>query len=323
MFSISTTAIPPILLGVSETHTHTHPGRHRHVHDHRSASRRALLIVILLTLIFTVVEVVGGVLTDSLALLADAGHMVSDVVAIALALIALTLAQRPSSPRRSFGFQRAEILAAFVNGLALVLVSAWIVWEAVRRLDDPPDILGGWMLVVALVGLTVNAVAATILLRSGRESLNVDAAFRHVIADFLGSAGVLVAALVIVLTGWELVDPIVSILIAALIVASAWSILRDSTAILMEETPSGIDADEVARAIVEVDGVSSVHDLHVWRITSGFDALSAHVLVGQGEDCHARRRDVERMISERFGITHTTLQVDHDAADALIELRRS
>ena len=302
--------------------THTR-GRHRHAHDHRSASRRALLIVLLLTLIFTVVEVVGGMLTDSLALLADAGHMVSDVVAIALALIALTLAQRPSSPRRSFGFQRAEILAAFVNGLALVLVSAWIVWEAVRRLDDPPEILGGWMLVVALVGLTVNAVAAMILLRSGRESLNVDAAFRHVIADFLGSTGVLVAALVIVLTGWELVDPIVSILIAALIVASAWSILRDSTAILMEETPSGIDADEVARAIVEVDGVSSVHDLHVWRITSGFDALSAHVLVGQGEDCHARRRDVERMISERFGIAHTTLQVDHDAADALIELRRS
>jgi cobalt-zinc-cadmium efflux system protein len=323
VFSISTTGIAPILLGVSETHAHTHAGRHRHPHDHRSASRRALTIVLLLTLAFTVVEVVGGVLTDSLALLADAGHMVSDVVALALALIALTLAQRPSSPRRSFGFQRAEILAAFVNGLALVLVSAWIVWEAIQRFDDPPEILGGWMLVVALVGLAVNAFAATILLRSGRESLNIDAAFRHVLADLLGSAGVLVAALVIVLTGWERVDPIVSILIAVLIVASAWTILRDSTAILMEETPSGIDADEVARAIVEVDGVASVHDLHVWRITSGFDALSAHVLVGQGEDCHARRRDVERMIAERFGITHTTLQVDHDAADALIELRRS
>ena len=302
---------------------HAHADSHRHPHDHRSASRRALVIVLLLTLAFTVVEVVGGVLTGSLALLADAGHMVSDVVAIALALIALTLAQRPSSPRRSFGFQRAEILAAFVNGLALVLVSAWIVWEAIQRFDDPPEILGGWMLVVALVGLTVNAIAATILVRSGRESLNVEAAFRHVLADFLGSGGVLVAALVIVVTGWERVDPIVSMLIAVLIVASAWTILRDSTAILMEETPSGIDADEVARAIVEVDGVSSVHDLHVWRITSGFDALSAHVLVGQGENCHARRRDVERTIAERFGITHTTLQVDHDAADGLIELRRS
>jgi cobalt-zinc-cadmium efflux system protein len=307
---------------VSEGHTHRHAPHHGHAHDHRSASRRALLAVLVLTLAFTVVEVVGGVLTGSLALLADAGHMVSDVLAIGLALVALTLAQRPSSPRRSFGFQRAEILAAFVNGLALVLVAAWIVWEAIGRLDDPPEILGGWMLAVALAGLAVNAAAAAILARSGRESLNVEAAFRHVVADFLGSVGVLVAALVILLTGWNMVDPIVSIAIAALIVASAWGVLRDSTAILMEETPSGIDADAVARAIVDVPGVTSVHDLHVWRITSGFDALSAHVLVGQGEDCHGLRREIERAIAERFGITHTTLQVDHDTADALIELRR-
>jgi cobalt-zinc-cadmium efflux system protein len=297
------------------------PHQHGHANDHRGASRRALLLVLGLTLAFTVVEVAGGFLTGSLALLADAGHMVSDVFSIGLALVALTLAQRPASPRRSFGFQRAEILAAFVNGIALVLVSAWIVWEAIQRLDDPPEILGGWMLLVALAGLAVNAGAAAILMRSGRESLNVEAAFRHVIADLLGSVGVLVAALVILLTGWYLVDPLVSIAIALLIVASAWGILRDSTAILMEQTPSGIDADAVARAIVEVPGVTSVHDLHVWRITSGFDALSAHVLVGRGEDCHALRRDVERAIERRFGITHTTLQVDHDAADALIELR--
>jgi cobalt-zinc-cadmium efflux system protein len=297
------------------------PHQHGHANDHRSASRRALLLVLGLTLAFTVVEVAGGFLTGSLALLADAGHMVSDVFSIGLALVALTLAQRPASPRRSFGFQRAEILAAFVNGIALVLVSAWIVWEAIQRLDDPPEILGGWMLLVALAGLAVNAGAAAILMRSGRESLNVEAAFRHVIADLLGSVGVLVAALVILLTGWYLVDPLVSIAIALLIVASAWSILRDSTAILMEQTPSGIDADAVALAIVEVPGVTSVHVLHVWRITSGFDALSAHVLVGRGEDCHALRRDVERAIEQRFGITHTTLQVDHDAADALIELR--
>jgi cobalt-zinc-cadmium efflux system protein len=297
------------------------PHQHGHANDHRSASRRALLLVLGLTLAFTVVEVAGGFLTGSLALLADAGHMVSDVFSFGLALVALTLAQRPASPRRSFGFQRAEILAAFVNGIALVLVSAWIVWEAIQRLDDPPEILGGWMLLVALAGLAVNAGAAAILMRSGRESLNVEAAFRHVIADLLGSVGVLVAALVILLTGWYLVDPLVSIAIALLIVASAWGILRDSTAILMEQTPSGSDADAVARAIVEVPGVTSVHDLHVWRITSGFDALSAHVLVGRGEDCHALRRDVERAIERRFGITHTTLQVDHDAADALIELR--
>jgi cobalt-zinc-cadmium efflux system protein len=276
--------------------------------------------VLLLTLAFTAVEIAGGIWTGSLALLADAGHMVSDNVAIVLALVAVTLARRPSTPTRSFGLQRAEILAAFVNGLTLVLVSGWIVWEAIQRFGDAPEILGGWMLVVALVGLLVNVLAATILIRSGRESLNVEAALRHVVADLLGSGAVLVAALVIVTTGWTLVDPLVSIGIAFLIVASAWGVLRDSTSILMEATPSGIDAEAVAAAIVDVEGVTSVHDLHVWRITSGFDALAAHVLVGRGEDCHGLRREIEVALRDRFGITHTTLQVDHDAADTLIEL---
>jgi cobalt-zinc-cadmium efflux system protein len=248
--------------------------------------------------------------------------MVSDNVAIVLALVAVTLARRPSTPTRSFGLQRAEILAAFVNGLTLVLVSGWIVWEAVQRFDDTPEILGGWMLVVALAGLLVNVFAATILIRAGRESLNVEAALRHVFADLLGSGAVLVAALVIVTTGWTLVDPLVSIGIALLIVASAWGVLRDSTSILMEATPSGIDAEAVATAIVDVDGVTSVHDLHVWRITSGFDALAAHVLVGRGEDCHGLRREIEVVLRDRFDITHTTLQVDHDSSDALIELER-
>ena len=234
----------------------------------------------------------------------------------------LTLAARPSTPRRSFGFQRAEILAAFVNGLTLVIVSGWIVWEAVQRFRDPPEILGGWMLVVALAGLAVNGISAVILLRSEGESLNVEAALRHVIADLLGSAGVLVAAVIILATGWTVVDPIVSVAIALLIVASAWSVLRDSTAILMEETPPDIDAGAVAQAIVSVPGVSSVHDLHVWRITSGFDALAAHVLVGRGEDCHGLRREIERRLESEFDITHTTLQVDHDASEALIELQR-
>ena len=297
-------------------------GHGRHAHDHRSASRRALLWVLGLTLAFTAVEIAGGIWTDSLALLADAGHMVSDNVAIVLALVAVTLARRPSTPTRSFGLQRAEILAAFVNGLTLVLVSGWIVWEAVQRFDDTPEILGGWMLLVALTGLLVNVLAATILIRAGRESLNVEAALRHVFADLLGSGAVLVAALVIVTTGWTLVDPLVSIGIALLIVASAWGVLRDSTSILMEATPSGIDAEAVATTIVDVDGVTSVHDLHVWRITSGFDALAAHVLVGLGEDCHGLRREIEAVLRDRFGITHTTLQVDHDASEALIELER-
>jgi cobalt-zinc-cadmium efflux system protein len=277
--------------------------------------------VLVLTVVFTVVEVAAGFFTGSLAVLADAGHMLSDTFAIALALVALTLAARPATPGRSFGFQRAEILAAFVNGLTLVLISGWIVWEAAQRFRDPPEVLGGWMLAVAVVGLAVNAVSALILMRSERESLNVEAALRHVLADLLGSGGVLLAALIILLTGWTLVDPIVSVAIALLILGSAWSVLRDSTAILMEATPSDIDADAVAREIVAVPGVSSVHDLHVWRITSGFDALSAHVLVGLGEDCHGLRREIERRLEAGFGITHTTLQVDHDASEALIELR--
>lgn len=301
-------------------HVHDHgPG---HAHGHRAASRRALLGVLALTLVLAAVEIAGGVLTGSLALLADAGHMLSDTFAIGLALFAVSLARRPATTRRSFGLQRAEILAAFVNGLTLVLVSGWIAWEAIQRLDERPKLLGGWMLAVAAAGIAVNAAGAAILMRSGRESLNVEAALRHVFADLLGSAGVVVAALVIVTTGWTLVDPLVSLAIAALIVVSAWAVLRDSTAILMEATPTGVDADAIARAVVEMPGVTSVHDLHVWRITSGFDALSAHVLVGRREDCHARRRDLERMLEHRFGITHTTLQVDHDAADALIVLSR-
>jgi cobalt-zinc-cadmium efflux system protein len=274
-----------------------------------------------LTVAFTVVEIVGGFVTDSLALLADAGHMLSDTFAIGLALVALTLASRPSTPRRSFGFQRAEILAAFVNGLTLVLISGWIIWEAVGRFRDPPDVLGGWMLAIAATGLVVNTVSALILARSEHDSLNVRAAFRHVLADLLGSAGVIVAAVVILLTGWTTVDPLVSVAIALLILGSAWGVLRDSTAILMEQAPSGVDADAVAQAITDVPGVTSVHDLHVWTITSGFDALSAHVLVGRGQDCHGLRREIERVLEARFEITHTTLQVDHDASDALIELR--
>jgi cobalt-zinc-cadmium efflux system protein len=293
---------------------------HAQLHGRAGASRRALVTVLGLTLGFAVVEVAGGLLTGSLALLADAGHMLSDTFAIGLALVAVTLARRPTTARRSFGFQRAEILAAFVNGLVLVLVSAWIVWEALQRLEDPPELLGGWMLVVALAGLVVNATAAGILVRSGGEGLNVEAALKHVLADLLGSVGVLCAALVVVLTGWTLIDPLLSLAIAVLIVWSAWGVLRDSSAILMEETPTGIDADAVARAIVDVPGVTSVHDLHVWTITSGFDALAAHVLVGRAEDCHALRRQIEGVLQERFGITHTTLQVDHDAADTLIEL---
>jgi cobalt-zinc-cadmium efflux system protein len=267
--------------------------------------------VLLLTASFTVAEIFGGLLTGSLALLADAGHMLSDNLSLALALFAAWLAGRPATPERSFGYQRAEILAALFNGVTLVAISIWIFAEAYSRLREPPEILGGWMLAVAALGLLVNVAGAVILSRSAGENLNAQGALRHVIADALGSVGVIVAALVIILTGWRYADPLVSVAIGLLILASCWSLLRDSTNILLEATPRGINAEEVGRRMTSVDGVAEVHDLHIWTITSGFPALSAHVLVGQREDCHARRRDLEKLLAREYGISHTTLQVDH------------
>jgi cobalt-zinc-cadmium efflux system protein len=294
-----------------------------HDHDVRGASRRALAIALAITATFTVVEVVGGVLTGSLALLADAVHMLSDNVSIALALVAVWLASKPSTPRRTFGFKRAEVLAALANGVTLVALAVWIFYEAVRRLRDPPEVLGGWMLAVALVGLAVNVAAGWILYRSRGTSLNVEAALRHVLADFLGSIGVAAAAVVIVFGGWAEADPVASIAVGILVLASSWTILRDSTTILLESAPRGLDTRAVGARLAASPGVVEVHDLHVWTITSGFPALSAHVLVGRGEDCHGRRRELERLLAQEFGIEHTTLQVDHVGEEGeLVELGR-
>ena len=294
-----------------------------HGHDHgRSASKRSLVIALGLTAAYTVVEVVGGIYTGSLALLADAVHMLSDNVALALALVAAWLATRPATPGKSYGYKRAEVLAALANGVLLVALSIWIFVAAAQRLSDPPDVLGGWMLVIAIIGIAVNLGAGAALYRSREESLNVDAAFRHVLADLLGSFGVLVAAVIILATGWLRADPLVSILIGVLVLASAWTILRDSTQILLEATPRGIDAEALGRRLAGAPGVVEVHDLHVWTITSGFPALSAHVLVRPGEDCHGRRRELERLLHDEFGIEHTTLQVDHAAEGGLVEMAR-
>ena len=285
---------------------------HAHSHgDHRAASRRALVLVLLLLAGYTVVEVIGGLLTGSLALLADAGHMLSDVMSIGLALFAIWLAQRPPTFARSFGYQRAEILVALLNGATLVAIAIWIFVEAYQRFSDPPDVLGGWMLAVAAVGLLVNVLAAVILWRRQSDSLNMRAALRHVFADMFGSVGVIAAALIILATGWVYADPLISVLIGALVLGSSWTILRESVDILLESTPTGIDARKVARRMLAVDGVRDVHDLHIWTITSGFPALSAHVLVSRGEDCHDRRRQLELLLADEFGIAHSTLQVDH------------
>jgi cobalt-zinc-cadmium efflux system protein len=298
---------------------------HDHGHDHgagagRAKDRRKLALALGLTSSFMLAEVIGGLLTGSLALLADAAHMLSDAFSLVLALGAAWLADRPATPKRTFGYKRVEILAALANGATLVLVSAWILYEAVHRLSDPPEVLGGPLLIVALVGLAVNVASASILHRGHSESLNVSAALRHVIADLLGSLGVLVAGVVILTTGWRPIDPLISILIGLLVLASAWPVLRDSVRILLEGSPRGIDVEELGGAMAGVAGVQEVHDLHVWTITSGFTSLSAHVLVGPSDDCHERRRELERLLKERFQIEHTTLQVDHARRPQLIPL---
>ncbi len=301
------------------------PG-HRHGHGARAAtvpgpdrarSTRALRLTLALTATFTVVEVAGGIVSGSLALLADAAHMLSDNLSLGIALFAAWLAGRPAGPSRTFGYRRAEILAALFNGVTLVAISIWIFVEAYDRFGDPPEVEGGLMLAVAVGGLAANLLAARILYRHSGESLNVSAALRHVIADLLGSVGVIIAAVVILTTGWEYADPAVGVLIGLLVLASSWGILRDSIQILLEGSPPGTDVEEVGRAMASLDGVRQVHDLHVWTITSGFPALAAHVLVGRETDCHAARRELEQMLGERFGLDHTTLQVDHEGGDLL------
>ncbi|MBA2569222.1 MAG: cation transporter [Actinobacteria bacterium] len=285
---------------------------HHHAHGlDRTRSRRALGAVLALTATYTVVELVGGLATGSLALLADAGHMLGDTATIALALFASWLAARPATAQRSFGYRRAEILAALANGAALVAVAIWVFVEAIDRLSEPPTILAGWVLVVAGIGFLVNLLAAVILARAAGESLNARAAYTHVLTDLAASAGVIAAALVVVATGWRYADPLVGMAIGLLVLASSWTILRDSVSILLESTPAGIDAQDVGRRMADAEGVIEVHDLHIWTITSGFPALSAHVLVGSREDCHARRRELEAMLSSEFGLRHTTLQVEH------------
>lgn len=294
-------------------------------HDHgpggwRGTDRRALLAAAILTGVFMLVEVAGGLITGSLALLADAGHMLSDSLSLFVALGAVFLAARPVSTRRTWGYKRAEILAALFNGVLLAVVAVWVVVEAIRRLGNPVEVLGGGMLAVAVAGLLVNLLVAWILMRSGGESLNVKAALRHVLADLAGSAGAIIAAGVILATGWEAADPLISILISILIAASAWGVVRDSVDILLEAAPADLDTARIGREMAAIPGVAEVHDLHVWQITSGMPMLSAHVLVGSDSDCHRAQLVTETMLRDRFGIAHTTLQVEHVPSGAPLQI---
>ena len=275
------------------------------------ADRRALAGALVLVFAFMVVEIVAGIAAGSLALLADAGHLLTDVAALALALFAAAVAVRPARGRWTFGFGRIEILAAQLNGITLLVVGVWIVYSAVHRLISPVEVRAGVVLTVALIGIAVNALAAGLLAHGSRHSLNVRGAFLHLATDVAAFAGTAIAAVAILLTGWDRFDPLISLFVAALIFWSSAGLLRDSTRIFLESSPGEIDPAAVGRAIVAQPFVVEAHDLHVWTVTSGFPALSAHVLVEPGADCHAVRRSLEEMLARRFHVDHTTLQVDH------------
>lgn len=290
------------------------------MHAAGGGSLRSLTIALLLNAAYTLVEALAAILTGSLSLLADAGHNLSDVFALAVAAGAVLLARRPSTPNRSFGFKRAEILAALANAVSLIVIAIIVFVGAARRFADPPDVPGGWLIAVAAVGLVVNLVGAVAVFRPGGRDLNLRGAYIHLVGDALGSLGVIVTGIVIVTTGWRYADPLVGVMIGVFLIVSSWGVLRESTLVLLEAAPRGIDAEDIGRAIVGQPGVVEVHDLHVWQITSGFPSLSAHVLVREGDDCHGIRRTLEHMLAERYAITHTTLQVDHEHADSLLTI---
>jgi cobalt-zinc-cadmium efflux system protein len=290
-------------------HSHAHHG-----HGHGDASGRRLAVVLGLILSFLIVEVVVGILASSVALLADAGHMLVDAVALGLSLVALRLAARPAAGVLTFGLRRVEILSAQANGITLLVLAGLVIYEGITRLIDPPDVAGASVLVVAAIGAAVNLVALWVLHGADRRSLNIEGSYQHVLMDLLGSVAALVAGAVILATGADRADAIAALLVTLLMLRSAWGLLRATGRVLLEAAPEGLDPDEIGRVMAAHPGVLEVHDLHVWEVTSGFPALSAHVMVDRHENCHQRTRELERMLDERFGIHHTTLQTEHARA---------
>ena len=298
---------------------------HEHAHQHHgvspAADRRWLLTALGIIVVFMAVEVAAGVVADSLALLSDAAHMLTDAAAVAVAVYAARLAARPAGGRFTFGLGRAEILSAQANGGTLLVLAGVIAVEGVRRLWSTPDVDGGLVLIIGLLGAVANLAAAAALGRAERRSLNVEGARAHVLTDLYASLGAATAGAVVLLTGFDRADAIASLLVAALMLRSGFLLLRDAGRVLLEGAPEGVDPQAVGLALAAQPCVVEVHDLHVWEVTSGFPALAAHVLVRPGDDCHGVRRQLQAMVAERFDIEHVTLQVDHaPAGDQLLDI---
>lgn len=302
----------------AHAHGHSHGGHshggHGHAHGTGTADARALTIALTLILGFMAAEVVAGIVANSLALLSDAAHMLTDAAALALSLVALRIARRPARGAMTYGFGRVEILSAQANGITLVLLGLWIVYEAVRRLAAPSDVEGAIVVAVAVAGIVVNLAATLVLARANRASLNVEGSFQHILTDLFAFVATAIAGAIVLLTGFAQADAIASLGVAASMLYAGTRLAIASGRVFLEAAPEGLDPQEIGRALAAHAGVVEVHDLHVWEVTSGFPSLSAHVVVGAGRDCHELRRALQTELRERFGVRHTTLQVDHEAA---------
>ncbi|MDR3615737.1 MAG: cation diffusion facilitator family transporter [Candidatus Obscuribacterales bacterium] len=291
-------------------HGHGHNHNHNHAANLRAENKNSMLFVLGLTTAYMVLEVVTGYYTGSLALLADAGHMLGDIAALVLALVAIWFSSKPPTPDKTFGYYRSEILASFINGLALVGVSIFIMYEAYSRLSHPPDVVAMPVLIVACVGLIVNVVSLRILQKAASNSLNAKAAYLEILGDCLASVGVIISSCAIIFCKWNFADPLISALIAIAILPRTWALLKECTNILMEGTPGHIDLGALRQSLMAINGVVDVHDIHVWTITSGRDAMSGHVTINDLSGAEAVLANVTKIVNDQFGISHSTIQVE-------------
>jgi cobalt-zinc-cadmium efflux system protein len=309
---------------MSSTHHHNDHHEHAHGRGHEpapgrvtSGGKRDLLIALSITFLMMIVEIVGGLLSNSLALLSDAGHMLTDNLALLLSFFAMTFASRPATERKTFGFYRLEILAAFVNGIVLVLISIYIIYQAYLRIVHPQPVQGMLMLIVAIIGLVANVIGALFLFKHSHTSLNIRGAYLHIIGDALSSVGVVIGGIVIIYTGWYLIDPLLSILISLVIIYGAWALVKESVNILLESAPAHIDIDTIAKEIAKVKGVREAYHIHLWTITSGVYAMSAHVLIDDQLVSRSREviDEIRSLLNDRFNVLHSTIQIECEKCD--------
>ncbi|KAA0549913.1 cation transporter [Bacillus sp. BGMRC 2118] len=296
-------------------HGHDHHGHHHHFEETREGNKKGLFIAFFITTGIMLLEFFGGLITNSLALLSDSGHMLSDASSLLLSLVAIWFSARPATSNKTYGFYRFEILAALFNGITLFIIAGFIVWEAFGRFFSPPTVASGTMILIASIGLGANLLSAWALMRKGdvKNNVNLRSAYLHILGDALGSVGAIIAGIIMLVADWYLADPIISVIVALLILKSAWGVIRHSIHILMEGTPQTIEIEKVKSTLLQIEGILDVHDLHIWSITSGLDTLTCHVLINDSKNSQEILQQAIDLIREKFHIDHTTIQIETSA----------